>query len=353
MQNLLVTGGCGYIGSHTALLLLEKGYTVYIIDSNCNSNPFVINKLKKIIMKKDKQLAKNLIFFKGDLRKKKDIERIFEYSKHNNKIIEAVVHLAGLKSVNESMKYPLMYWDSNLIGTINLLKVMQKYLCYNLIFSSSATIYACPKNKLIDENFPIKPINPYGNTKRCIETLLEDIYNSEKGKWKIISLRYFNPIGAHHSGDIGEDPNGIPNNLFPLILQVASSKLRELKIFGNNWDTRDGTCIRDYIHILDLANAHIAAFEYISKTKSQIINFNIGTGKGTSVLELINTFKNVNKIKLPYSFTSRREGDQKYIVADNSRALSTLNWKPLKSLEDMCRDGWKWQIKNPNGYLDN
>ena len=220
--------------------------------------------------------------------------------------IEAVVHLAGLKAVQESVKNPLLYWDFNLIGTINLLKVMNDYYCRNLIFSSSATIYEKSEN-LITEDFPIKPINPYGKTKSNIESLLEDIYNSDKGEWKIINLRYFNPIGAHSSGDIGEDPIGIPNNIFPLILQVASRRLSELKIYGNNWDTRDGTCIRDYIHVSDLANAHLAAFEFLLKNGHQITNLNIGTGKGTTVLELINTFKEVNKVDLPYSFVSRRE----------------------------------------------
>ena len=349
MNSVLVTGGCGYIGSHTVLTLLEKGYFVYIIDSQVTSSPTVINNLKKIIFKKDKKLVKNLKHFQGDLREKNVIEKIFIYAKENKNPIEAVMHFAGLKTVNESIIKPLLYWDFNLVGTINLLKAMQKFYCKNLIFSSSATIYSY-SDDLIKEDFSIKPINPYGKTKSYIESLLEDIYKSSNDEWKIVNLRYFNPIGAHYSGHLGEDPIGTPNNIFPLILQVASRKLKELKIFGNNWDTRDGTCIRDYIHVLDLANAHLAAFEYLMQSKSQITNLNIGTGKGTSVLELINIFKEVNNIEVPYSFTSKREGDQKSVVADNKKALSTLNWKPTRNIEDMCRDGWKWQILNPNGY---
>ena len=350
MNSILVTGGCGYIGSHTVLTLLEKGYFVYIIDSHVTSSPAVINNLKKIIFKKNKKLIENFKYFRDDLREKNVIEKIFIYAEANNNPIDAVIHLAGLKAVNESIIDPLLYWDFNLVGTINLLKVMQKYFCKNLIFSSSATIYSY-SDDLIKEDFTIKPINPYGKTKSYIESLLDDLYKSSSGEWKIVNLRYFNPIGAHYSGCLGEHPIGTPNNVFPLILLVASRKLKELKIFGNNWDTRDGTCIRDYIHVVDLANAHLAALEYLMKSKSQIINLNIGTGKGTSVLELINVFKEVNKIEVPYSFTSKRKGDQKYVVADNKKALSTLNWKPSRNIEDMCRDGWKWQILNPNGYV--
>ena len=350
MNSILVTGGCGYIGSHTVLALLEKGYFVYIIDSHVSSSPSVINNLKKIIFIKDKKLVKNLKEFRGDLREKNVIEKIFVDAVENNNPIEAVIHLAGLKAVNESITKPLQYWDFNLVGTINVLKVMQKFCCKKFIFSSSATIYANSED-LIKEDFSIKPINPYGKTKSYIESLLEDIYKSNNREWKIVNLRYFNPIGAHYSGHLGEDPIGTPNNVFPLILQVASRKLKELKIFGNDWDTRDGTCIRDYIHVVDLANAHLAAFEYLMHSKSQITNLNIGTGKGTSVLELINIFKEVNNIAVPYSFDSRRDGDQKCVVADNRKALLTLNWKPTRNIQDMCRDGWKWQIQNPNGYV--
>lgn len=352
MTNILVTGGCGYIGSHTVLALLEKGNYVYIIDSLINSNLEVLNRLKGILDKKDQRLVKNLKFFKGDLRNKNDIEKIFIYADENNKKIEAVIHFAGLKAVGESVKNPLMYWDSNLGGTMNLLKVMHKYSCKNLIFSSSATIYANSNNKLLNENSNISPINPYGKTKHYIESLLEDIYMSGQGEWRFLNLRYFNPIGAHHSGGIGENPIGRPNNLFPIILQVASRKLTELQVYGNDWNTKDGSCIRDYIHVMDLADGHVAAFEYLYSKGSQFINLNIGTGKGTTVLELINIFKKVNNVDIKYSFTARRKGDQENVVADNTRILSVLNWKPKRDIEDMCRDGWKWQNLNPNGYLD-
>lgn len=350
MNKVLVTGGCGYIGSNTVLALLEKGYFVYIIDSHFSSKPSVIKRLKEVILKKDKRLVENMEYFRVDLRNREDLERVFFLAKENKNPIEAVIHLAGLKSVNESIRDPILYWNFNLIGTITLLNVMQEFSCKNLIFSSSAAIYSISRN-LIKENHPLKPINPYGKTKSNIESFLKDVYNSKKNEWKIINLRYFNPIGAHYSGDIGEDPVGTPSNIFPLILQVASKRQKELKIYGNNWATRDGTCIRDYVHISDLANAHVAAFEYLLKNKPQITDLNIGTGEGTTVLELINTFKEVNQIELPYSFASRRDGDQEFVVADNKKALSILNWKPIKNIEDMCRDGWNWKIKNPNGYF--
>ena len=352
MTNILVTGGCGYIGSHTVLALLEKGNYVYIIDSLINSNLNVLNKLKGIILKKDPRLVENLKFFKGDLRNKNDIEKIFIYADNNAKKIEAVIHFAGLKAVGESVKNPLMYWESNLGGTMNLLKVMHKYSCKNLVFSSSATIYANSSSQLLNENSNISPINPYGKTKNYIESLLEDIYRSEEGKWNFINLRYFNPIGAHTSGEIGENPLGRPNNLFPLILQAASKKLRNLQVYGNDWNTRDGTCIRDYIHVMDLADGHVEALNHLNSKGSQFISLNIGTGKGTTVLELINTFEKVNDIDILYSFTERREGDQENVVADNTRILSILNWEPKRDIEDMCRDGWRWQNLNPNGYID-
>ncbi len=351
MLNILVTGGCGFIGSHTVFALLKKGYRVFIFDSHFNSSILVYERLRNMIRKVDKSLVFNLEYLKGDLRIYEDVERLFKKAKKEGKDIHAVIHFAGLKAVNESIKKPLLYWDSNVLGSINLLKVMQNYSCKNLIFSSSATIYANPEKQKINESFSIKPINPYGNTKATIENFLKDIYQSELGEWRIINLRYFNPIGAHSSGMIGEDPKGKPNNIFPLILKVASKRIKELKIFGKDWNTYDGTCIRDYIHVMDLADGHIAACEYLSSNKSQISSFNIGTGKGYSVLELIETFQSVNNIKVPYSFAGRRKGDQEYVVADNNKIVSTLNWSPKRNIKDMCRDGWKWQKSNPNGYL--
>lgn len=352
MNNVLVTGGCGYIGSHTIIALLEKGYCVYIIDSHQNSKAKVMKKIYDLLLLVDSKLLKNINFIKGELRNSDDLERVFIYAKEKNQDINAVFHIAGLKSINESVKDPIKYWDFNLVGTLNLLKTMKKYSCKNLIYSSSASIYENLKNQKITEDFLIKPINPYSKTKAYIESLLYDVFKSEKGHWRIINLRYFNPIGAHHSGFLGEDPVGIPNNIFPLILKVASKEMEELNIFGNNWNTRDGTCIRDYLHIMDLAEGHIAAYEYLRKSESIILNLNIGTGIGTSVLELIKTFNKVNNIEIPFSFKPRREGDLEYLVADNSRILFTLDWKPKRNLNDMCKDGWNWINLNPNGYED-
>ena len=350
MRNILVTGGCGYIGSHTVLSLLERGYFVYIFDSNINSSDTVVNRLKELISVKDSELSKNLFFFKGDLKNIRDIEEIFLKAKSKGKSINSVIHFAGLKSVEESIKFPIKYWENNFLGSFNLLKTMDENECRNLIFSSSATIYDYSSNKKIKEDFPLKPINPYGKTKLAIEYFLRDIYLGLPDYWRIINLRYFNPIGAHCSGALGESPTGIPKNIFPLILKVASKQLDKLKIFGNDWDTRDGTCIRDYIHINDLTDGHIAAMEYLEKNKCQILNLNIGTGIGHTVYELINTFENINNIRVPYSIYPRRYGDQANVVAENSKILKTLKWSPKRTLEDMCRDGWKWQENNPNGY---
>ena len=349
MESVLVTGGCGYIGSHTVLSLLEKGFNVYIIDSNENSSPLVIDRLQKILKTNKLKLTNNLYFIKGDLRNIKDLEKVFLKTQEKKHSINGVIHFAGLKAVEESIKNPILYWDNNLVGTINLLKVMKKYDCKNLIFSSSATIYSNTLKKEIKENSLIKPSNPYGRTKATVENLLNDIFQSDNS-WKIMNLRYFNPIGAHPSGEIGENPIGVPRNIFPLILKVASKKMTELKVFGNDWNTRDGTCIRDYIHVMDLADGHIAALKYLQNSNSQILNLNLGTGKGHSVLDLINIFQEVNNIEVPYTFTKRRKGDQEKIVADNSKILSTLKWVPKKSLESMCVDGWNWHILNPNGY---
>ena len=349
MDSVLVTGGCGYIGSHTVLSLLEKGLNVYVIDSHDNSSPLVIPRIKKFFKNQKFKLPNNLYLIKGDVRNIKDLEKVFLKTKNKGDTINGVIHFAGLKAVEESLKYPLCYWDNNLVGTINLIKVMQKFDCKTLIFSSSATIYSNSLSKELKENSLIKPINPYGRTKATVEILLKDIFQSDNS-WKIINLRYFNPIGAHSSGLIGENPVGIPRNIFPLILKVASKKMSELKVYGNDWDTKDGTCVRDYIHVMDLADGHIEALKYLQNNDPQIVNLNLGTGKGNSVLDLINIFQKVNNIEVPYSFTKRRKGDQAKIVADNSKILSTLNWLPKKSLESMCLDGWNWHLMNPNGY---
>ncbi len=348
MKNILLTGGCGFIGTHTAVALLEKGYNVFIVDSLINSSSESINRILKIYNNKSKYQEK-LYFFKEDLRDKKAINDVFEKARRMKKPIDAVIHFAGLKSVSESVKSPIMYWEVNVGGSINLIDVMNNNGCHLFVFSSSASIYGQLNNEPIKENNPINPINPYGNSKSVVEKMLNDLFKSNPKKWKIANLRYFNPIGAHSSGFIGENPKGEPNNIFPIILNVASKKKSNLEIYGNDWPTIDGTGIRDYIHVVDLAEGHIRALQFLFKEDNKIINLNIGTGKGTSVLELVKTFEKINKVKIPYIFSNRRIGDSAYVVADNSRTSEILDWKPKKTLEEMCKDGWFWRCRNPNG----
>ena len=344
MGKILVTGGAGFIGSHTALLLLEKGYDLVIIDSLINSSKTSIERIINVVNQNNNSRSKRLTFYKVDLRDYDAIKNVFKLEYKSNKTIDAVFHFSGLKAVGESTKYPLKYWDFNVLSTINLLKVMVKFRCQTIIFSSSATIYESKDNCLINEETNIKPINPYGSTKATIEQILNNLSNIGSSDWKIANLRYFNPIGAHPSGLLGEEPLGKPNNIFPIILKVAGEELSELRIFGNDWGTLDGTCIRDYIHVMDLAEGHIKAFQFLLKNNSTLINLNLGTGKGTSVLELIHSFQKVNKVKVNYIFDERRFGDKEYVVADTKKALRIIGWKSTRSLEDMCKDGWKWQI---------
>ena len=298
MKTVLITGGTGYVGSHTSLLLLDKGYKIIILDSNINSSLRPIKAIKEILKKSNKYYQEKLTFIKGDVRDKSLLEEIFKNANYHNSPIETVFHFAGFKSLEESIYNPLKYWDNNVCGTISLLQIMHKYSCFNFIFSSSATIFDKSEKK-ISEEFNLKPINPYGNTKAVIETFLNDIFMAYPDLFRIANLRYFNPIGAHPSGLMGEDPIGQSSNIFPLILNVASKELKEIKIFGNDWNTRDGTGVRDYIHVMDVAEGHILALNYLLKNDPKIININIGTGKGYSVLELIRTFEKVNKIKIP------------------------------------------------------
>lgn len=349
MKKILLTGGSGYIGSHTCLSLLEEGYEVLILDSLVNSNQKSIDQLKKICKNKGINIANKINFIKGDLRNKEFIDFVFQRAKNEDKPIEGVIHFAGLKAVAESQIYPLMYWDNNVKGSLNLIQSMKENDCKTIVFSSSATVYGESKEKLIKESSELKPINPYGTTKLVVENLLNDIVRVKSKGWRIAVLRYFNPIGAHYSGLIGENPLQKPNNIFPIIINSAFNNI-SLKIFGNDWPTKDGTCIRDYIHVMDLAEGHLKALNFLFKNESQIIKLNIGTGKGKSVLELIKTFEIVNKVKVPYEFDSRREGDAVMVVADNSKAKSILKWSPQRSLEDMCKSGWNWKCSNPNGY---
>lgn len=350
MKKILVTGGAGFIGSHTCLSLLEKGYEVIILDSCINSSPKSVEGILKILNGNKIFNKENLKFIKGDISDEILLKSIFRKAKKSNKPIEAVIHFAGLKSVNESTLNPIKYWDSNLGGTINLIKVMDSFNCRKIIFSSSASIYALSKKNFLTEESFINPISPYGSTKATIENFFKDLFYFHKDKWNIINLRFFNPIGAHPSGIIGEELNNKTNNIFPLIIDSAFSPPKPLKIFGNDWDTYDGTCVRDFIHVMDLADAHVKAFQFLNEEKSLFLSLNIGTGKGTSVLELIKNFEKVNKIEINYIFTKRRHGDCPFIVADNSKAKSILGWEPANDLDDMCRDGWKWKTLNPKGY---
>lgn len=350
MKRVLVTGGAGFIGSHTCLSLIEKGYEIVIIDSLINSSIDSLKKVDQIAKNYYKLEKKKLFFFKGDIREREFLEKVFFESREKGKPIEGVIHFAGLKAVNESLSFPLKYWESNVIGTMTLLNVMEQYNCRTIVFSSSATIYGEADGKLINENSLIRPSSPYGSTKLAIEYLLNDLFSSKSNQWKIINLRYFNPIGAHPSGLIGESPLGNPSNIFPSITQVASRKRNILNIYGKDWPTNDGTCVRDYIHVMDLAEGHLAALNYLEENEPQLRNFNLGTGVGTSVLELLNTFQKVNMINIPHRFLSRREGDLAQVIADNSLAKKYLNWHPKRNLEEMCVDGWKWQSLNPNGF---
>ena len=349
MTRILVTGAAGYIGSHVSLVLLEKGYEIIGIDSFENSSPKALKSVLKILNNFEDFNQDNFNFIKGDIREKLFLKEVFQKALDENKPITDVIHLAALKSVSDSFQNPIRYWEYNVYGSMNLLNVMSFYDCRNLVFSSSATVYE-QSNKLLDEKTFINPNNPYGSTKAAVEQFLYDVYSSSDQAWRIINLRYFNPIGAHSSGIIGEDPKSAAANIFPLIMAASLGKLKELYVFGNDWETRDGTCIRDYIHIMDLAEGHLCALENLYKSKNKFLNINLGTGKGVTVLELISTFEKVNKTKIPFKFAGRRSGDKVMCVADNALAIKLLNWKTKRSLEDMCIDGWKWQKLNPNGY---
>lgn len=351
MKNILVTGGAGFIGSHTCVLLLERGYNVIVIDSFENSYPKALQKVLEIVrIKNEKNLNPNLHIYEGSLNNSEFIKSVFDKSKQMNLKIDGVIHFAGLKSVSESIMNPLKYWKNNLIGTINLIEIMQSSNCNKFVFSSSATIYSYVSNNLLKENSKNKPSNPYGNTKLTIESFLKDIYDSSVSNLEIAILRYFNPIGAHSSGLIGECSKGTPNNIFPLISLAAIDPKKKLKIYGSDWPTRDGTPVRDYIHVMDLAEGHIKVLENLNSNEKLLTILNLGTGKGTSVLELVKEFEKVNKVKVPYIFSDRRKGDYPFVVADNSLAISKINFIPQRNIKNMCQDEWRWKISNPNGF---
>jgi UDP-glucose 4-epimerase len=330
-MKILVTGGLGFIGSHTAVELLNSNNEVIIVDNLYNAKEDVLEKIEKITGKKVK-------LYKYDLTDKEKVDEIFKENE-----IEAVIHFAGYKAVGESVKKPLMYYSNNLISTINLLEVMKNYNVKKIVFSSSATVYGDPgRPKYVEKMGRGETTNPYGTTKAMIEKILEDLYVSDNA-WNITLLRYFNPVGAHESGLIGEEPNGIPNNLMPYVMKVASGKLEELSIFGNDYPTPDGTGVRDYIHVVDLAKGHVCALE---KMKQGLNVYNLGSGKGVSVLELVNTFSKVNAIKVNYKIVGRRPGDLAEYYADPSKAYEELGWKTEKTLEDICRDSWNYEKNN-------
>lgn len=340
-MSVLVTGGVGYIGSHTCVELLEEGYEVIVVDNLSNSNPIALDRIKEIT-------GKNVKFEKADIRDRTALTTIFE-----NNDIDSVIHFAGLKAVGESVEQPLRYYNNNITGTITLCEVMNENKIKTLVFSSSATVYGDPKSVPIKEDFPLSATNPYGRSKLVIEEILRDIYKSDPN-WSIALLRYFNPVGAHQSGLIGEDPEGIPNNLMPYISQVATGKLKKLRIFGGDYPTHDGTGVRDYIHVVDLAKGHVKALEYFKRqNKDKVLTVNLGTGNGYSVLDMVSAFEKASGQKISYEIVERRAGDIAECYADPSLAASLLNWQAQYDINQMCEDSWRWQQNNPSGFVRN
>ena len=336
MKRILVTGGAGYIGSHTVVELIAAGYEAIIVDNFSNSSVEVLDRLKTIT-------GVDIPFYKGSISDKDFMNRVFEENQ-----IDAVIHFAAYKAVGESVQEPLKYYKNNVCGTISLLDIMKLHKVEHIIFSSSATVYGMNNISPLTEDLPTSATNPYGYTKLMMEQILTDVALA-LSDWSVTNLRYFNPIGAHESGLIGEAPNGIPHNLMPYITQVAVGKLQELSVFGNDYDTHDGTGVRDYIHVVDLAKGHVLALKHNLENKGVAV-FNLGTGIGYSVLDMVKAFENVNGVKIPYTIKDRRPGDVATCFADASKANDILGWKAEKTLQDMMRDSWRWQSSNPNGY---
>ena len=336
---VLFTGGAGYIGSHTCVELMNAGIDVVIVDNFYNCKKSSIDRIKALV-------GRDFPYYECDIRDREGLDKIFKTEK-----IDSVIHFAGLKAVGESVQKPLEYFDNNITGTLVLLDVMRKNGCKKIVFSSSATVYGTKNISPLTEDMEIGGVtNPYGRTKYMIECILQDLYVSDKD-WSICLLRYFNPIGAHKSGTMGEAPNGIPNNLMPYITQVAIGKRDHLSVFGNDYDTPDGTCVRDYIHVVDLALGHVKAVQKVEGEKGVFI-YNLGTGKGYSVLDVVNAFKKASGIDIKYEIVARRAGDLAVCYSDPSKAYKELGWKAERDIEEMCEDSWRWQKQNPNGYPD-
>ena len=339
-MKILITGGAGYIGSHTLVELAQAGYDFVVYDNLSNSQQESLKRVEKII-------GRAVEFVEGDIRDTQKLKEVF-----SSYCIDSVIHFAGLKAVGESVAKPLEYYDNNVVGTLRLLEVMMEFGCKKIVFSSSATVYGDPSTTPIVESFPVgATTNPYGTSKYMIERILEDLYTSDNS-FQIAILRYFNPVGAHISGTIGEDPNGIPNNLMPFISQVAVGKREYLSVFGDSYDTHDGTGVRDYIHVVDLSIAHVKAIDYLNaqETMSKPLITNLGTGTGYSVLDVVKAFEKASGKEVPYKLVDRRAGDIAKCYANPSFAKEVLGWEAIRTLEDMCRDSWKWQSQNPNGY---
>ena len=335
-MNILVTGGAGYIGSHTVIELLNQGHAVTVVDNLCNSKEESLRRVQEIA-------GRSIVFHKVDLLDRAALDAVFAQARY-----DAVIHFAGLKAVGESVQKPLEYYHNNITGTLVLLDVMRKHGVKTLVFSSSATVYGIPKSVPLREDAPLSATNPYGQTKLMIEQMLRDLAIADP-EWGIALLRYFNPVGSHVSGRIGEDPNGIPNNLMPYVAQVAVGKLPNLRIYGSDYPTRDGTGVRDYIHVVDLALGHLAALDNLAK-KSSLITVNLGTGRGTSVLEMVHSFEKASGRKVPYELAARRSGDVAECYADPALAFQLLGWKADRGVDEMCADQWRWQSQNPKGY---
>lgn len=335
-MKILVTGGMGYIGSHTCIELIQEGHDVVIVDNLSNASIIVLDRIEEII-------GVRPAFYEVDLLDEDALDAVFEKEK-----VDAVIHFAAFKAVGESVEKPLMYYENNISGTLILAKVMNKHNVKNIVFSSSATVYGNPKVVPITEEAPLSTTNPYGTTKLFVEQILRDLYVADHN-WNVVLLRYFNPIGAHPSGLIGEDPKGIPNNLLPYIAQVAVGKLKELAVFGDDYDTPDGTGVRDYIHVVDLAKGHVSALKRLNKGDGVSI-YNLGTGNGYSVLDIVKAYHDASGKDIPFAIKERRAGDIATCYADASKAKEEIGWSAKYNIEDMCKDSWNWQSKNPNGY---